>query len=166
MWRLARLAMRLSLVCWQTLSLTCHVVCTPFPSVISIPDLSVDLNVDTVLSLFNALHDGLDDYSVDERGDVGSWIRIASVNALGSIIETLITRAKHIENFEEYLPPLKYHDSIRGILKQGVERLDNVRQESGRTFLKLLSLPPPDVNDSDQWTIEKLTFMQGLFLTK
>ena len=118
------------------------------------------------MSLFDALHDGLADYSVDERGDVGSWIRIACVNALGSIIETLIKRAGHIENYESYLPPLKYHESIRGILKQGVERLDNVRQESGRTFLRLLSLPPPDVKDPGRWTVESSAFMRGLFVTE
>ncbi|KAF8827678.1 hypothetical protein HHX47_DHR4000098 [Lentinula edodes] len=116
-------------------------------------------------SIFDALLGGLNDYSVDERGDVGSWIRIACVNALGTIAETLMARAKHIVHFESYLPPLKYHDCIGGILKQGVERLDNVRQESGRTFTKLLSLSPPDVDNSDRWIIHRSDFLQGLFVT-
>ncbi|GAW05740.1 TBCD protein [Lentinula edodes] len=101
----------------------------------TVPHLSYHLTVEDMSSIFDALLGGLNDYSVDERGDVGSWIRIACVNALG------------------------------GILKQGVERLDNVRQESGRTFTKLLSLSPPDVDNSDRWIIHRSDFLQGLFVT-
>ncbi|KAJ4000417.1 TBCD protein [Lentinula boryana] len=137
------------------------------PSVLqnTVARLSLHLTVEDVSSMIDALLDGLSDYSVDERGDVGSWIRIACVNALGTIAETLISRAKHIVNFEKYLPPPKYHECIEGILKQGVERLDNVRQESGRTFLKLLLLSPPDVENSDRWIVHCTNFLQRLFLT-
>ncbi|KIK69557.1 hypothetical protein GYMLUDRAFT_79682 [Collybiopsis luxurians FD-317 M1] len=141
--------------------------CEAIPLVIqnTVTHLTHHLTADVVLSLFDALLDGLDDYSVDERGDVGSWIRIACVKGLGTMAKTLITRAHDIQNFESYLPAVKYQDSIRGILKQGVERLDNVRQESGRTFLKLLSLPPPDINRSDQWTVQNSDLMRRLFIT-
>ncbi|KAJ3937144.1 MAG: TBCD protein [Lentinula lateritia] len=131
----------------------------------TVAHLSYHLTIEDISSILDALLDGLNDYSVDERGDVGSWIRIACVNALGNIAETLMARAKHIVHFESYLPPLKYHDCIGGILKQGVERLDNVRQESGRTFTKLLSLSPPDVDNSDRWIIHRSEFLQGLFVT-
>ncbi|KAF9077650.1 ARM repeat-containing protein [Rhodocollybia butyracea] len=128
-------------------------------------DLSHHLSSDVVLSLFDALLDGLEDYTVDERGDIGSWIRMTCVNSLGIVVETLITRAQHMSNFESYLPPSKYHESIKGILKQGVERLDNVRQESGRTFLKLLSLPPPDIAGPNRWVVQDSDYLRGLFVT-
>ncbi|KAJ4482161.1 tubulin folding cofactor D C terminal-domain-containing protein [Lentinula aciculospora] len=123
------------------------------------------LTVEDVSSIFDALFDGLNDYSVDERGDVGSWIRIACVNALGNIAELLVVNARQIADFESYLPSSRYHECIRGILKQGVERLDNVRQESGRTFLKLLLLSPPDVQNSDSWIVHRSDLLRGLFVT-
>ncbi len=123
----------------------------------------IDVKSYILLSLFDSLLDGLNDYTVDERGDVGSWIRISCVKSLTAIIETLITRSTHIEDFESYLPPLKYNDAIKGILKQGVERLDNVRQDSGLCFYKLLRLSPPEIPDSGRWTVTGLTFFQGLF---
>ncbi|KAJ3775517.1 TBCD protein [Lentinula raphanica] len=137
------------------------------PSILqnTVMNLPLHLTHEDVSLMFDALLDGLNDYSVDERGDVGSWVRIACVDALGTIIETLISRAKGIPNFEKYLPPSRYHQCIGGILKQGVERLDNVRQESGRTFLKLLLLSSPDVENSDSWNIHCEDFLRRLFVS-
>ncbi|KAF5389176.1 hypothetical protein D9757_003527 [Collybiopsis confluens] len=123
------------------------------------------LTSDTASSLLDVLLDGLDDYSVDERGDVGSWIRITCVKGLGTVAETFIKSAQDVENFQNYFSPVKYHESVKGILKQGVERLDNVRQESGRTFSKLLSLPPPGIQGSERWTIQNSDFIRQLLVT-
>ena len=89
-------------------------------------------------TIFGALLSGLEDYTIDERGDVGSWIRIACVQSLTSCIEGLFSIAESVDNFDEYLPLSKYQQAIAGILKQGVERLDNVRQEAGTCISRLL----------------------------
>src|ERR1700753_3387804 len=94
---------------------------------------------------FDALLEGLADYTTDERGDVGSWIRISCVLALSQLVQILFTHSESLPNFVEYLPPKKYQAAIGGILKQSVERLDNVRQQAGIQFLKLLRLGPPEV---------------------
>ena len=69
-----------------------------------------------------------------------------------------------LPDLASYLPPEKYHDAIGGILKQGVERLDNVRQIAGENFLTLLLLPPPEVSDPAPWRLRGDGRMKELFL--
>ena len=90
------------------------------------------------VQLEDALLDGLTDYTSDERGDVGSWVRISCVKGLTSFSQTLFSRASSLPDLAGYLPPEKFDDAIAGVLKQGVERLDNVRQIAGESFLTLL----------------------------
>ena len=113
--------------------------------------------------LFDALYDGLGDYTIDERGDVGSWIRMACIRGLTSYSEALFANASTISNFEEYLPPFKYHNAVGGILRQGVERLDNVRQEAGDNLRRLLLLLPPVTTGAERWHIHGNTLMEQLF---
>ena len=107
---------------------------------------------------------GLEDYSMDDRGDVGSWVRAACIKGLASGAETLIVNAAIIPNLAEYLPPYKYHEAIAGILKQGVERLDNVRQQAGVQVVRLLSLALPKAPDAEAWRIHGDQLMKDLFL--
>lgn len=123
-----------------------------------------DLSVDMVCQMTDAILDGLTDYTSDERGDVGSWVRIACVRGLASIIRTLFSCARELPDFASYLPPEKFHDAIAGTLKQGVERLDNVRQTAGESFLAILQLPPPAVPDPSPWKILGEKMMKDLFL--
>ncbi|GBE84936.1 TBCD protein [Sparassis crispa] len=113
--------------------------------------------------IMKAFQDGLTDYSVDERGDVGSWARIACVRGLTSTTEVLFTRVP--PNFAEYLPATTYHNYIGGILKQGAERLDNVRQVAGECFVRLLLLPLPTISNADEWRIQGDIMMKELFLS-
>ena len=107
---------------------------------------------------------GLDDYTIDERGDVGSWIRVVCIQGLTSTSELLFRDAGSIPDFDTYFPPQKYHAATAGILKQGVERLDNVRQQAGVCFMKLLTLSVPSVGGGDRWRLPGLTLLHELFL--
>lgn len=118
-----------------------------------------------VCELFDALLDGLEDYTLDERGDVGSWVRMACIRGLTNFAEVLFSNAATLPDFAEYLPAVKYHAAVSGILRQGVERLDNVRYIAGEHIARLLVLPLPTVADSSQWRIEGETLMKDLFLT-
>lgn len=117
--------------------------------------------------VFGAYMKGLDDYTMDERGDVGSWIRMASIRGLCMIIELLFDIGSNFEAFgslDVWLPPSTYHEALGGILKQGVERLDNVRRQAGESFLKLLRKEPPTVQESEKWRIHGRPLMEQLFL--
>lgn len=101
--------------------------------------------------MYNALISGLDDYTVDERGDVGSWIRIASIQGLTSVSVTLLTLAKTDATYIDYIPADLYQKAIAGILKQGVERLDSVRQQAGESIHCLLKCPLPSMGNANPW---------------
>lgn len=114
--------------------------------------------------MFDVLLAGLDDYTTDERGDVGSWIRMACIKGLADMSVAVLGNGVHIPNLESYFPPEKFHDIVAGILKQGVERLDNVRQAAGIQLLRLLQFRTPELTQRAQWTIHGEALMCQLFL--
>ena len=98
---------------------------------------------------------------------MGSWIRIASVKGLARTIELLLTHARGLPDFAAYLPSAKYHAAVAGILKQGAERLDHVRQQAGEQLVRLLSVPPPDVVPQAQaglWVVRGEKLVRELFM--
>ncbi|KAI0086506.1 ARM repeat-containing protein [Irpex rosettiformis] len=111
------------------------------------------------IAVFSSFLSGLEDYSTDERGDVGSWIRIACVKGIADYSTAIISNASTISQGEEYLPLVKFHEGIAGILKQGVERLDNVRQQAGEQLLRLLPLS----SHATAWQIHGEGLMRELF---
>lgn len=123
------------------------------------------MTAETFNSLLDALLKGLQDYTIDERGDVGSWIRIACLRGLTAFCEILIPNANTVlvKSFDEFFPATKYHGIVAGVLKQGVERLDNVRQDAGECFQALLRQAPPGVRNGDAWTPQGLPLLRELF---
>ncbi|WVQ62666.1 uncharacterized protein L199_000813 [Kwoniella botswanensis] len=73
---------------------------------------------------------GLGDYTTDQRGDVGSWVRVQSLTSIGNALSTLDPQLDLVS--EE-----TFDDLIGGIIKQGVEKLESVRGETARTLAKL-----------------------------
>ncbi|KAF7979681.1 hypothetical protein HWV62_41685 [Athelia sp. TMB] len=91
-------------------------------------------------------------------------VQRAAAHAMASVI-ILSAHATDIPNYDEYLPADQYHAAISGILKQGVERLDVVRQVAGEHMAILLQLPPPQSQNSRSWEIEQGELMKMLFLS-
>ena len=85
----------------------------------------------TFVVIVIALITGLSDYSTDQRGDVGSWIRIAALNALG---ETLAMARLHET---ARIPQHIFEDAIGGVVKQAVEKLEPVREAAALALAKL-----------------------------
>ncbi|KAG6850743.1 hypothetical protein H0H93_009366 [Arthromyces matolae] len=127
------------------------------------PDLLADLTESVIASIFQSLLHGLDDYSIDQRGDVGSWIRVACMQSLTTTIEVLMHNARTSAALHTYLPPSIIRSAVSGILKQGVERLDNVRQAAGECFLRLLYLPLPEVQNATAWQLPGSLLLMDLF---
>ncbi|TFK27742.1 TBCD protein [Coprinopsis marcescibilis] len=120
------------------------------------------MSTDTAQTLFNILLTGLEDYAIDERGDVGSWARIASIQGLTTICELFMNAAGSIPRFEEYFPSNLYSTVVSAVLKQGVERLDNVRQEVGKGLERLLRCQYP----SDDWSLPGFQLLKELFTSE
>lgn len=115
-------------------------------------------------TLTDTLLAGLEDYTIDERGDVGSWARIACIQGLTAICELLFRISGKIPDFGSYLPPQKYRAVTAGLLKQGAERLDNIRQTAGASISALLKARLPDVGEAKRWRMPASPLLEELFL--
>ncbi|XP_058084985.1 tubulin-folding cofactor D [Magnolia sinica] len=124
-------------------------------------DLSLHLLIkDEVMpTLFKAL----DDYSVDNRGDVGSWVREAAMNGLERCTYILCERQSvgftSNKPEVEHLPKLPDSDVVAteqtyslfneslatnlvcGIVKQAVEKIDKIRDIAGKIMQRILYNP-------------------------
>ncbi|KAG2129100.1 TBCD protein [Suillus clintonianus] len=129
-----------------------------------LPRLTEYLIGESICGVLDALDSGLDDYTMDERGDVGSWVRMACIQGLASIFEDLFRVSGSTPGFASYLPAQRYHSVIARILRQGVERLDNVRQIAGHCLLRLFRIPLPSVPHQEEWRIKGSELMMKLFL--
>lgn len=124
---------------------------------------SVGMTARTYTQLLKELVSGLEDYTMDQRGDVGSWIRMACIRGITTIYESAFRVSKSIPNLLEYLPPTLFHAGVAGILQQGVGRLDNVRHEVGLQVRRLLDLPLLDRPDASLWRIHGAEILESLF---
>jgi hypothetical protein len=86
----------------------------------------------TCQAILQAFILALEDYSTDQRGDVGSWIRIASLASLGQVMSSL-------PDLERSIPEDMTEKIIGGIIKQGLEKLEPVRAEAARSLYLLRS---------------------------
>lgn len=106
---------------------------------------------DVMRSLFKAL----DDYSVDNRGDVGSWVREAAMDALERCTFILCKRdaigsQKEIEESSQVSEPVKKNQVntlfneglavklVGGILKQALEKMDKLREIAAKVLQRIL----------------------------
>lgn len=125
--------------------------------------LSGYFNGEDVVSLFllirnevmNSLFKALDDYSTDNRGDVGSWVREAAMDGLERCTYILCKRDS-IEQEKRLVSELHkndcsdsgvinaYFDSILAnkivgsIVKQAVEKMDKLRESAARILRRIL----------------------------
>lgn len=126
--------------------------------------LSVPASEESLLDVIknavvNCLFKALEDYSVDNRGDVGSWVREAAMEALEKctyIICRSLTvftgngiKMRQAYTLDEgFMSDTQKENSlfdsnlaarlIGGIAKQAVEKIDKVRDIAGRTLQRIL----------------------------
>ncbi|KAF8755096.1 Tubulin folding cofactor D C terminal [Rhizoctonia solani] len=106
---------------------------------------------------------GFEDYTVDQRGDVGSWVRMATLRAIASISQVVFRNRNRIEPFGEYLPLDSWHQAIGGVLRQGVERLDNVRAVAGEQLMHLIWSDDIRSHASGLWEVPGLNQLEKAF---
>lgn len=96
-----------------------------------------DVDGSTVRRCWTALVDAMDDYTTDQRGDVGSWVRVASLQGSRRLIDAFQKQAVPRDSLDTWLPEEAYHDVLAAMAKQMTERIDNVRAEAASHFLHL-----------------------------
>ncbi|XP_063533150.1 tubulin-specific chaperone D [Cydia strobilella] len=82
----------------------------------------------------------LSEYTIDMRGDIGAWVREASMTGLLSICRQCAVEA----------PQLNSPDVVSavacGVAQQSVEKIDRTRAHAGRIFTSLIYNDPPITN--------------------
>lgn len=94
----------------------------------------------------NALIAALDDYTTDQRGDVGSWIRIAAIRALARVISNVAVEPAA----STYISQAAFTAAVAGVAKQAFEKLDVLREAATQAWGLLIS-----ANVSAVWTWEE-----------
>jgi hypothetical protein len=117
----------------------------------------------TLNQIYATVLSGFDDYTIDQRGDVGSWVRIATLRAVASMSQAVFARRSDLEEFGNYLQPDLWHKAIGGVLKQGVERLDNVRAVAGEQMMTLIWNTDIRNNVSGPWAIPGADKLESTF---
>ncbi|KAJ4829970.1 hypothetical protein Tsubulata_025447, partial [Turnera subulata] len=102
------------------------------------------------------LFKALDDYSVDNRGDAGSWVREAAIEGLESCTYLLCTMDSTRKSYgtesgseisnsvvAENNQPLFFYENlaitlIGGIAKQAVEKMDSIREAAVKVLQRIL----------------------------
>jgi hypothetical protein len=85
--------------------------------------------------VLTSLESCLKDYSTDQRGDVGSWVRIATMDFVNYLLPLL---AKLDRDGHPYLGTKETVKLVSLILKQSVERIDKVRSNAGQVLCNLV----------------------------
>lgn len=103
-------------------------------------DMMITLGFDSLDPLFireaiEYMYRAIDDYALDKRGDVGSWVREEAMRSLNMLIYELFykwsieTRRSVIPDSEHQAFFIKY---IGAILQQLMEKIDKIRQVAGQ----------------------------------
>ncbi|KAL0914111.1 hypothetical protein M5K25_017615 [Dendrobium thyrsiflorum] len=93
--------------------------------------------------VMRTLFDALDDYAIDNRGDVGSWVRDAAMDALERCTyilckyDHLIASNQLCPLFDEKIAT----ELIKGIAKQAVEKMDKIRGIAARILQRIIHYP-------------------------
>lgn len=90
------------------------------------PFIGDDAMLDRV---FKCLFNALQEYTVDNRGDIGAWVREAAMNALFKLITTIP---------HNLLDATKVHAVATGLVQQSVEKIDRTRALAGKLFCSLI----------------------------
>ncbi|KAL8138024.1 hypothetical protein V2J09_004025 [Rumex salicifolius] len=102
------------------------------------------IKIEVMESLFKAL----DDYSVDNRGDVGSWVRKAAIDGLERctyiLCKDYLVESKSAPLTDETVIANQLFDVdlatnlVTGLIKQAVEKMDKLREVAANTLQRIL----------------------------
>ncbi|CAH0702962.1 unnamed protein product [Spodoptera exigua] len=95
---------------------------------------------DYVGGIVEALLDCLSEYTIDMRGDIGAWVREASMTGLLSISRQCAVEAPELNS------PALVSAIMCGVAQQAVEKIDRTRAHAGRIFTSLIYNDPPITN--------------------
>jgi tubulin-specific chaperone D len=94
-------------------------------------DVEMLVSKDQISSIFDGLIGGMNDYSIDRRGDVGSWVRMASMESLEELTTILADTEHRLSQSNVVL-------MMANVCRQMADKIDRVREAAGKTLERLL----------------------------
>ncbi|UZJ54940.1 hypothetical protein CBS101457_004260 [Exobasidium rhododendri] len=91
--------------------------------------------------VFKVLLAGLEDYTTDARGDVGSWIRLSCLSGMRRLLQFLLTTSK--KSIKHWLDQSLFDRVIATYCKQMIEQIDNVRAQAAMELFCIASYFSP-----------------------
>lgn len=88
-----------------------------------------NLTASDLRKIFECLLKALEEYTIDNRGDIGAWVREASMNVLHQLIKSC-----PVDRLESEI----VHNVMSGFAQQSVEKIDRTRGIAGKLFHSLL----------------------------
>lgn len=92
-----------------------------------------NLSSDNLNKIFECLLKALEEYTIDNRGDIGAWVREASMSVLHQLL---------VNCPPERLNPEVVHKVMTGLAQQSVEKIDRTRGAAGKLFHSLIYHQP------------------------
>ena len=92
-----------------------------------------NLSTDNLNKIFECLLKALEEYTIDNRGDIGAWVREASMSVLHQLL---------VNCPPERLNPELVHKVMTGLAQQSVEKIDRTRGAAGKLFHSLIYHQP------------------------
>ncbi|CAG9795264.1 unnamed protein product [Diatraea saccharalis] len=103
-----------------------------------------------VPQIVEALLNCLSEYTIDMRGDIGAWVREASMTGLLSLCRQCALEAPHLNS------PQVIKDIMCGIAQQAVEKIDRTRAHAGRIFTSLIYNDPIITNIPEHDALKRI----------
>lgn len=91
------------------------------------------LSDENLKKIFVCLLKALDEYTIDNRGDIGAWVREASMSVLHQLLVSCPPAR---------LDPVIVHEVMSGLAQQSVEKIDRTRGTAGKLFHSLVYHDP------------------------
>jgi hypothetical protein len=95
------------------------------------------ISYDDFQMMVSSLETCFTDYSTDQRGDVGSWVRTATMDLVNYLLPC-ISKLDTVSDQQPYLNITSTTYFIGALLKQSVERIDKVRSSAGKVLCDLI----------------------------
>ncbi|XP_057310361.1 tubulin-specific chaperone D-like [Hydractinia symbiolongicarpus] len=89
-----------------------------------------------IQDMYDCFFDGLKDYTMDSRGDVGAWVREASMTALVELTYMLV------EEKTEHFTPDICEKIMCCLVQQASEKIDRTRVQAGKLLLQFIHHSP------------------------
>ncbi|KAL4240380.1 hypothetical protein ACF0H5_001170 [Mactra antiquata] len=94
------------------------------------------LCVSNIPQIYEAFLTAMKDYSLDSRGDVGAWVREATMSGLEEITSVVVQKSPDL-----FQPSLCEH-VMKCLIQQSCEKIDRTRSYAGTIFINLLYHSP------------------------